>query len=196
LKEFQHNNSGIRPKRVCYIGRLCKEKGIEIVIDAFLKADIKGSELIIAGNILNFSPYKEYYGQLKEKLNQLRDNRIKLIVNPPRHEIIDLYYSSRCFADFLPMESFGLCPLEAMAAGTPPIVADEGGQRETVIHGITGFRINPKSNNVSDQMAKFIRLLLTDDRVFNIMSVKARRRAAEFDRSSFVKKWIKILESV
>jgi glycosyltransferase involved in cell wall biosynthesis len=82
-----------------------------------------------------------------------------------------------------------------MAAGTPPIVADGGGQQETVINGSTGFRVNTESNDISDQMAKFMRLLLTDDRVFNKMSIQARRHATQFNESDFVKKWIEILES-
>ena len=46
---FQHANSNRRRKLVCYVGRLDKGKGIDFVIDAFLKADVEGSELVIAG---------------------------------------------------------------------------------------------------------------------------------------------------
>jgi glycosyltransferase involved in cell wall biosynthesis len=35
-------------------------------------------------------------------------------------------------------EDFGISPVESMAAGKPVIGADEGGLRETVIHGETG----------------------------------------------------------
>jgi len=194
-KEFQHYTSEIRPKKVCYVGRICKEKGVDFVIDAFLKANVKKSELVIAGSVLNFSPYKEYYVQLEEKLIRLGDKRIKLIKNPSGKEIIDIYNSSRCFANFNPLEPFGMCVVESMASGTPPIVADGGGQQETVTNGVTGFRINKESNNISDQIAKFMRLLLTNDHVFNRMSIQARRHATQFDKSEFVKKWIEILES-
>jgi glycosyltransferase involved in cell wall biosynthesis len=88
--EFQHCMSEIRPKKVCYVGRICKEKGIDFVIDAFLKANVEKSELVIAGSVLNFSPYKEYYVQLQEKLIRLRDKRIKLIENPSYKKIIDI----------------------------------------------------------------------------------------------------------
>jgi glycosyltransferase involved in cell wall biosynthesis len=194
-KEFQHYESESRPKRVCHVGRIDKDKGIDLVIDAFLKANVKESELVIAGAVLDFSPYKEYYVKLKEKLIKLGDKRIKLIKNPSDKEMIDIYNSSRCFANFNPLEPFGMCVVESMAAGTPPIVADGGGQQETVINGTTGFRINAESNEISDQMAKSMRLLLTNDHVFNRMSIQARRHAARFDKSEFVKKWIEILES-
>jgi len=38
-------------------------------------------------------------------------------------------------------ETFGLTPLEAMAAGLPTVVSDWNGYRDTVRHGIDGFRI-------------------------------------------------------
>ncbi|WP_372424426.1 glycosyltransferase family 4 protein [Salinarimonas chemoclinalis] len=38
-------------------------------------------------------------------------------------------------------ETFGLTPVEAMAAGLPCVVADWNGYRETVVEGQTGFRV-------------------------------------------------------
>lgn len=38
-------------------------------------------------------------------------------------------------------ESFGLTPVEAMAAGLPTVVSDWDGYRDTVVHGETGFLI-------------------------------------------------------
>lgn len=38
-------------------------------------------------------------------------------------------------------ESFGLAPIEAMAAGLPVVASDWDGLRDTVQHGVTGFRI-------------------------------------------------------
>jgi starch synthase len=38
-------------------------------------------------------------------------------------------------------ETFGLTPIEAMAAGLPTVVSDWNGYRETVTHGVDGFTI-------------------------------------------------------
>ncbi|MBI3542646.1 MAG: glycosyltransferase, partial [Deltaproteobacteria bacterium] len=38
-------------------------------------------------------------------------------------------------------ETFGLTPLEAMAAGLPQVVSDWNGYRDTVRHGVDGFRV-------------------------------------------------------
>jgi alpha-maltose-1-phosphate synthase len=39
-------------------------------------------------------------------------------------------------------ESFGLAPVEAMAAGLPIVVSDWDGYRDTVVHGETGFSVS------------------------------------------------------
>lgn len=49
----------------------------------------------------------------------------------------DLFVS---FSDNI-QETFGLTPIEAMAAGLPAVVSDWNGYRDTVRHGVDGFRI-------------------------------------------------------
>lgn len=51
--------------------------------------------------------------------------------------VADIFIS---FSDNI-QETFGLTPAEAMAAGLPCVVSDWDGYRETVRHGIDGFRI-------------------------------------------------------
>ena len=38
-------------------------------------------------------------------------------------------------------ETFGITPVEAMACGTPQVVADWDGYKDTTVHGVTGYRI-------------------------------------------------------
>lgn len=54
------------------------------------------------------------------------------------YQAADLFFSP---ADTL-NESYGLTPVEAMACGLPQLVSDWNGYRDTVVHGITGFRID------------------------------------------------------
>ena len=39
-------------------------------------------------------------------------------------------------------ETFGLTPIEAMAAGLPQVVSDWSGYRDSVRHGVDGFRVS------------------------------------------------------
>jgi glycosyltransferase involved in cell wall biosynthesis len=40
------------------------------------------------------------------------------------------------------LEPFGFVPLESMASGTPVIGVREGGIRETIVDGVTGFLVD------------------------------------------------------
>jgi glycosyltransferase involved in cell wall biosynthesis len=52
----------------------------------------------------------------------------------------------RCIATlYMPVdEDFGISPVESMAAGKPVIGVREGGLRETVVHGTTGWLLDPR----------------------------------------------------
>jgi D-inositol-3-phosphate glycosyltransferase len=95
--------------------------------------------LLIAGNI----PINRY-DQIKKMAQEFGcADQIIWRLQPSLNEA-PLYYSA-CdifisLSDTL-QESFGLAPLEAVASGLPVVVSDWSGYRETVLHGVTGFRI-------------------------------------------------------
>lgn len=72
-------------------------------------------------------------------------------------------------------ESFGLTPVEAMAAGLPCVVSDWDGYRDTVIDGETGFRVPtalPPAGTGADLAWR--RLLgIDDDSVFHALTSEA-----------------------
>ena len=52
-----------------------------------------------------------------------------------------------------PQETFGLSPVEAMAAGVPVVVSDWDGYRYTVTDGVEGFRVPTLAPPFSQQLA-------------------------------------------
>lgn len=54
-------------------------------------------------------------------------------------------------------EPFGLAPIESMACGTPVLAVDEGGYRETVIDGKTGFLLKRDPKIFADKIVYLIR---------------------------------------
>lgn len=63
-------------------------------------------------------------------------------------------------------ETFGLTPVEAMAAGLPCVVSDWDGYRDTVRHGVDGFRIRttqPRAGLGSDLVYAYAMRLMTYD---------------------------------
>jgi glycosyltransferase involved in cell wall biosynthesis len=64
------------------------------------------------------------------------------------------------------MEPLGLVPLEAMGAGLPIVGVREGGVRETVLDGVTGFLCERNEKSFADRLAQ----LLTHDALRERMS--------------------------
>lgn len=68
-------------------------------------------------------------------------------------------------------EPFGLIPIESMACEVPVIAVNEGGFRESVIEGKTGFLIERKQEKLKDK----IDILLSDDRLRVEMGKNGRK---------------------
>ncbi|MDP3973538.1 MAG: glycosyltransferase family 4 protein [Candidatus Daviesbacteria bacterium] len=78
------------------------------------------------------------------------------------------------------MEHFGISTVEAMAAGSVPVVIGKGGQVEIVDDGKNGFLWN----NLSELENKSLQLM-DDDKLRIRMSQEAVKKAADFDKSIF-----------
>jgi glycosyltransferase involved in cell wall biosynthesis len=79
-------------------------------------------------------------------------------------------------------EDFGITPVEAMAAGKCVLATDEGGYRETVVDGRTGFLLPADAN-------LFVRKIQELD-VSTLRSMRGAciSRAQAFDESVFLHK--------
>ena len=78
-------------------------------------------------------------------------------------------------------EPFGLIPIETMSCEVPVIAIDEGGFKESVINGKTGFLIDRKPEELKDK----IDLLLSDDKLRAQMGENGRK--VVLDKFTWVK---------
>jgi glycosyltransferase involved in cell wall biosynthesis len=83
------------------------------------------------------------------------------------------------------LEHFGICTVEAMAAGCVPVVINRGGQAEIVQNGLNGFVWDETS-----QMLRFTTQLAADEDLRSRMSDAACRRAKCFDRQRFTEAFV------
>lgn len=91
--------------------------------------------------------------------------------------IKDFYNRSKMVVCLAYNEPFGSVPLEAMSTGVPVIAVNEGGYKETVLDGKTGFLIKRDS----DELAKKIKFLLNNTKKYKFMS--------KFGREYMTSKW-------
>lgn len=106
------------------VQRIYWEKGIEIQLEAFKQLE---EEIVIVGDS---GPYSEWDAYL-ERLAPEAEN-ITFLGNISDEELIEKINQSKALISTALKEDFGLTPIEAMACGTPSIVPDQGGYRETV----------------------------------------------------------------
>lgn len=118
-------------------GRIAPEKGVEFAIEIAIRAH---SPLVIAGGIYD----QAYYEQAVAPHIARSDSRITYIGQIDREALWELM--SRAAALLCPIawdEPFGLAPVEAMATGTPVIAFRRGSMEEIILHGETGFLVEP-----------------------------------------------------
>ncbi|HKE51084.1 MAG TPA: glycosyltransferase family 4 protein [Actinomycetes bacterium] len=121
---------------VVYTGRLEWEKGLHTLVRALpgLRQVHPGLRLVIAGR-----------GSREAELRALaRSCRVSRAVTftgwLEQEELAALAAAADCAIVPSIYEPFGIATLEAAASGTPLVVADTGGLREIVEHGVTGLR--------------------------------------------------------
>ncbi|NLA11343.1 MAG: glycosyltransferase family 4 protein [Firmicutes bacterium] len=129
--------AGPEEKILFFIGRLVREKGVQVLLQALPKIGerIPHVRLIVAGQ----GPYAEELH--RQALHLGIDHRVTFagyIDEETRNQL----YAHADLAIFPSLyEPFGLVALEAMAAQTPVVVSDTGGFAETVQHGVNGIRV-------------------------------------------------------
>ncbi|MGE5396169.1 MAG: glycosyltransferase family 4 protein [Chitinophagales bacterium] len=140
-------------KIVYFVGRLVREKGVHVLIDAALKilTYCPDAKFVIAGT----GPYEGY---LRNKAHDLGLGNKMLFTGYLNDEDRDILYLIADAAVFPSLyEPFGIVALEAMAAGTPVIVSDSGGLTETVSNNIDGLLcIAGSSNSLADRILEVL----------------------------------------
>ena len=148
----------IHSRFILFVGRFSKSKGIETLIHSFNKIkkenEIADVKLVIMG--VDFG-YEKEMEELITKYDL--SNRILVIKNPPREDVISAYGESEFLILPSQWELSPLVPLESFAFKKPVISTNSHGIPFTVKDGRTGILVEPEN---SDEMSKAIIKLLFD----------------------------------
>ena len=85
-------------------------------------------------------------------------------------------------------EHFGISTVEAMGAGSVPVVYDQGGQPEIVEHGHSGYLWR-----TLDELQNYTRRLVDDESLRARMAAAARQRAEHFTREAFLDNFVRLV---
>jgi glycosyltransferase involved in cell wall biosynthesis len=120
-----------KKKYILCVGGINRVKGQDFIIKS-LESLLGEFKLILIGN-----GRKEDLEYLNEISNS--NKNIKIINNLPDRGLARIYRESQvtCIAAY--REPFGLSSLESQACGTTVVTIDDGGTKETIIDGVTGY---------------------------------------------------------
>lgn len=206
INYFVINNSSLTEKsredrRLLFVGRVSPEKGIHVLLEAFLKVaehyphiwlDIVGPkrqlpleylvglsdddkvaelERFYRGRNRQF-----YFSYLEKQIPARLANNVIFTGHVPHSDVINYYRNANLLINPSLSEAFGMSLVEAMAFEVPVICTRVGGMVEIVEEGKTGFLID---RDDASALAEKVLLLLTDNDLRTKMGKAARQRAME-----------------
>lgn len=152
-------------------GRLHRQKGFDLLLQAFAHLGIADLSLILLGE----GPERSHLESLARELG------IAARVMMPGFVANPWYCMARAEAFVLPSryEGFGSVLVEAMACGTPVVATDcEYGPREILLDGEAGLLARVED---VDSLTAAIRNVLANPGLTHERAARGRRRALEFD---------------
>lgn len=168
LQEISQAPPSPRSCDLIYVGRLIKEKRLDLLIEALRTLAERGHspQLWIVGD----GPERPALERLAEKSPGCRIRMLGTLESS--REVFSLMKAARIFAFPSMREGFGIAALEALACGLPVVTLEHenNAARELVKDGVTGFRTNPDPGAFAVALEK----LLEDPGLVRSMSLAAR----------------------
>lgn len=154
------------------VSRISHEKRIALLVETFRR--LPRERLLVVGG-----------GQMGVDVNRFvrslqPPSNVEFLGEVPESKLIDLYATCRGLVAASIDEDFGLTPVEAMASGKAVVAVDEGGYRETIVPGETGWLAPSNAAALAETIAS-----IRPDRLEG-MRAACEHRAAAFDSRVFV----------
>lgn len=169
---------------VLYVGRVDPEKKVGTVIEAFLKAGVDNSQLVIVGDGVDRARLEHKYGELKN---------VYFLGRVTGEDLYELYRIGDVFATASEIETQGIVLIEAAACGLPLIAVDKGAVSEVCLDEENGYLCEPGS---VPEIAAAIKKILDDDKLRAQFSKKSLEIAKEHDFETTLDKFINIYKKV
>jgi glycosyltransferase involved in cell wall biosynthesis/predicted metal-dependent phosphoesterase TrpH len=155
---------------VLYAGRLTREKGVDLLAEAFLAARGRDPRLhlVLAGGGPEEEALRERLGEHATFLGWLRGP-----------DLTRAYASADLFMFASQTDTFGQVILEAQASGLPVVAVDEGGPASLITDGETGRLTAATPEALADGVLELAHLPMLRERIGKAALAVARGRSWE-----------------
>jgi glycosyltransferase involved in cell wall biosynthesis len=193
-----------RQKIILYVGRVHPEKGVHLLVEAFMAQACTVSadwKLMIVGPIEEKlgGGGQSYLASLKELSKSSPD---QVIFTGPVFDIPELEEKLRSARLFVyPSlaehgESFGLAPLEAMTHGCAVLVSDLACFRDFIEDGVTGFVFDHRSGNPGRALTTKIEDLIADETMLAHVAAAGYEKSIEYSLPSVADRFLQDFHTV
>ncbi len=147
------------PPRLLTVNYLHPRKRVDLIVRGAAELD---GQLVAAAPVLTIvgdGPEKDRLKELAKELGIA--DRVVFAGFVPDEELPRYYGEATCYVHATRDESFGLSVIEASYCGLPVVAVDEGGVKDTVEDGTTGYRVAATPASIAAGIA---RVLASPDR--------------------------------
>jgi glycosyltransferase involved in cell wall biosynthesis len=161
-RDMTRESSTSRPLTIGFLARFVPEKGLHLLLDAFIRLYRSGEfpDLqLVAGGYVS-SAYKTYIDSIRKKIKDNRlEDRIKLLGTLERADKLNFFRQIDVFSVPAPYrEPKGISILEALASGVPVVQPDHGAYPEWVNATQGGLLHRPNDGvDLADKLATLLR---------------------------------------
>ena len=183
---------GLHEPFVYYVGGLDARKNVPMLLHAWARLRSAGgprATLVVAGRALGGNP--QLFPDIDALIAELGIADTVRRIDVPRADNPLLYSAATVFAFPSRYEGFGLGPLEAMACGTPVVVADASSLPEVV--GDAAVRVPP--DDVAGWTTALWRLL-ADERLREDLRQRGLKRAQHFSYERVARETLAVYEQI
>lgn len=173
---------------IIYVGRLAKEKAIDLVIDGFQIAHNEGaqSQLVIVGSGPDFD-------KLKKMVFDMQLQKEVIFTGPIKREFVpDLYRSANCFVSASLSETQGMTFIEALASGLPLMARKDEVLNNLLVIDKTGWYFDD-AQSLAQKIKQFEAL---SQLTYQQYRKEAIQKAKNYDAENFYQKVISVYKRV
>jgi len=169
--------------KVLYVGRLARQKGTDILIDAIEKVKELPESKDIEFRIMGTGPYYDVLHKLQ------KDTKVKILGYLPDEALVSEYINCDLVVCPSRQEGFSLTVLEGCASGKPIVATNIPGLHEVVKNDVNGVLTNPSDpSSFSGGILKMYRIWKNDYARYQRLGKASREIAKEYSWDSIADK--------